>query len=144
MSVVCRPLCVINNCFKDLFLKFWLDFEGSWQNWSLYGPLLIWLQSRCISRSKGLKIEPWYLVSSSRPLPSSLCPLWQNGPQWSHVYIGLYREKHEKILSKTTRPRAMIFGMMDHLVNLYQVCWNYKPGVMNGPPRGSHVLDRLI
>ena len=32
------------------------------------------------------------------------------------LYIGLYREKHEKIfLSETIRPRAMIFGIEHHL-----------------------------
>ena len=35
-------------------------------------------------------------------------------------YIGLYREQHEKIiLSEATRPRALIFGMLYHLVDLY-------------------------
>ena len=43
-------------------------------------------------------------------------------PRGHMVYIGLYREKHEKILSETTRPRALMFGMKHHLVNLYQVC----------------------
>ena len=34
-------------------------------------------------------------------------------------YIGLYREQHEKILlSETTWPRALIFGMKYHLVVL--------------------------
>ena len=43
-----------------------------------------------------------------------------------------YREKHEKIfLSETTRPRALIFDMKHHLVNLYQVCSNYGPGAKN-------------
>ena len=47
-------------------------------------------------------------------------------------YIGLYREKHEKIfLSKTTRPRALIFGMMHILVVFYQICSNYSPGAKN-------------
>ena len=33
-------------------------------------------------------------------------------------YIGLYREQHEKIfLSETTRPRALMLGMIYHLVN---------------------------
>ena len=60
-------------------------------------------------------------------------------------YIGLYREKYEKIfLSETTRPRVMIFGMKHHLVNLNQVCSNYIHGAKNGLPRGSHVLHRLI
>ena len=51
--------------------------------------------------------------------------------------IGLYRVKHEKIfLSKTTRPRALIFGMY-HLVNFYQVCSNYSPVAKMAPPRGQ-------
>ena len=60
-------------------------------------------------------------------------------------YTGLYREQHVKIfLSETTRPRALVFGMKYHLVDLYQVCSNYSPGVKNGPVPGSHVLHRLI
>ena len=48
-------------------------------------------------------------------------------------YIVLYREKHEKIfLSETKRPRALIFGMKHHIVNIYQVCSNYIPGTKNG------------
>ena len=43
-------------------------------------------------------------------------------------YIGLYREVRGKIfLSETIRPRALIFGMKHHLVDLYQVCSNYAP-----------------
>ena len=62
-------------------------------------------------------------------------------PQCHMFYIGLYREKHEKIfLSKTTWPGALIFGMKHHLMNLYQVCLNYIPGAKIGSPRGSHVL----
>ena len=47
------------------------------------------------------------------------------------LYIGLNREKHEKIfLSETIRPRAMIFGMYrHHLVD-------YAPGAKNGPAPG--------
>ena len=67
-------------------------------------------------------------------------------------YIGLYREKHEKIfLSETIRPRALIFDMRHHLIDFYGVCSNYPPGAKNGPlgpkmasPRGSPVLHRLI
>ena len=37
-------------------------------------------------------------------------------------------EKHEKIfLSKTIRPRALIFVVWHDLVDLYQVCSNYAP-----------------
>ena len=52
-------------------------------------------------------------------------------------YIGLYRENVEKIfLSETTRPRALIFGMYHHLVDLYQVCSNNSHGAKNGPAPG--------
>ena len=55
-------------------------------------------------------------------------------PPWGHMfYTGLYREKMKKIFSETTRPRALIFGMLHHLVDLNQVCSNYAPGAKNGP-----------
>ena len=61
------------------------------------------------------------------------------------VYIGLYRETHEKnFLSKTTRPRALIFGMKHHLVNFYQVWSNLSLGPKMAPPPESHVLHRHI
>ena len=77
---------------------------------------------------------------------SNYIPGAKNGPtQGSHFYIGLYTKKHEKFFSsETTSPRALIFGMKHHLVNLYQVCSNYIPGAKNGLPQGSHVLDRPI
>ena len=57
------------------------------------------------------------------------------------LYIGLYRENHEKILlSETTRPRALIVGIMHHLVNLYQVCSNYIPGAKNDPTPGDQMF----
>ena len=56
----------------------------------------------------------------------------------SHVYIGFYREKHVKMfLSETTRLKALLFGMEQHLVNRYQVCSNYVPGAENGFASGS-------
>ena len=62
-------------------------------------------------------------------------------PRGHMFYIGLYRGKMKKIFSsETIRPRAMIFGMKQHLVNLYQVCSNYIPGAKNGQPQGLHVL----
>ena len=43
--------------------------------------------------------------------------------------IGLYRGKHEKsFLSETIRPRALIFGMYHHLVDLYPDCSDYAHG----------------
>ena len=45
-------------------------------------------------------------------------------------YIGLYSKKHEKIfLSETIWPRVLIFGMLLHLVDLYQVCSNHALGL---------------
>ena len=57
-------------------------------------------------------------------------------PQGHIFYIGSYREQHEKIFSETTRPRALIFGLYDYLVNLYQVCSNYSLGAF-GPCLGG-------
>ena len=52
-------------------------------------------------------------------------------------YIGLYREKHGKIfLSEATRPRALIFGLEHHLVDLCQVCSNYASGAILALPWG--------
>ena len=79
---------------------------------------------------------------------SNCVPGAKNGPTpGSHCFHRLnYLEKNiEKIiLSETTRPRALIFGMEHRLVNLYQVCSNYIPGAKNGPPRGLHILHRPI
>ena len=74
-----------------------------------------------------------------------VCTNYPPGAKMGHMfYIGLYREKHEKTLSDTTRPRALIFGMKHHLVNNYQVCSNNGPGPKIVWPPGSHVLHRLI
>ena len=88
---------------------------------------------------KAQSLDIGYIASPSGPLPSlfKLCPWGQKWPARGNMfYIGLYREKHEIILSETTRPRALIFSMKHHLVNLYQVCSNYIPGAKNGPPTG--------
>ena len=47
--------------------------------------------------------------------------------------IAIYQEYVGKILSETTKHRALIFGMCNHLVNLYQVLLNYAPWAKNGP-----------
>ena len=63
-------------------------------------------------------------------------------PPRGHMFsIGLNREQHEKIFSSATiRPRALIFGKKYHLVDLYQVCSNYSPWVINGPALGVTCL----
>ena len=43
-------------------------------------------------------------------------------------------------LSETARPRALIFGMVHYLVDLYQVCSNYGPGAKSGPVLGITCL----
>ena len=69
---------------------------------------------------------------------SNYVPRAKNSPASGHMlYIGLYREKHEKIfLSETIRPRALIFGMMHYLVVFYQVCSNYSPEAKIGSTSG--------
>ena len=42
-------------------------------------------------------------------------------------------------LSETIRHRALIFGMLHHLVDLYQICSNYTTGDKHGTP-GRHIL----
>ena len=59
-------------------------------------------------------------------------------------YTGLYRKKHEKVFYETTRPRALIFGMKYHIVDLCQVGSNFTLWTNYGSPKGSHVLHRLI
>ena len=38
---------------------------------------------------------------------------------------------------------ALIFGMYHHVVDLYQVCSNYAPGVKMAPPRGNMIYIGL-
>ena len=42
-------------------------------------------------------------------------------------------------LSETSRPRALIFGMKQHLVNFYQVCANFLLRPKMVPP-GGHMF----
>ena len=56
-----------------------------------------------------------------------------------------FQDENLKIFSsETTRPRALLFGMYHHLVDLYQNCSNYSPGAKNGPAPGVTGLQRLI
>ena len=50
--------------------------------------------------------------------------------------IDFQDENLKILLSETTRPSALIFGMKHHLVDLYQVCSNYAPGAKNRPAPG--------
>ena len=59
----------------------------------------------------------------------------------SHRLKIYFEMKTTKIfLSETTRPRAVIFGMKHHLVDLYQVCTNYAPGAKNGSAPGGYMF----
>ena len=67
------------------------------------------------------------------------CP-W--GPNWPHLEgvistIGLIWEKHEKIFSETTRPKACIFSMQQCLVVPYINPANHVPGVQIGYTPGA-------
>ena len=58
-------------------------------------------------------------------------------PRGHMFYIGFYSEKYEKILSETTRTRALIFGMTpsEPKPSLFYL-YTSIPGAKNGPPRG--------
>ena len=55
-------------------------------------------------------------------------------------YIGLYRENVKIFLSEPTRPRALIFGMEYHLVDLYQVSSTYTPWANKSPCPGGQMF----
>ena len=100
---------VINNCFKGhLLLNYWLDF---WPN--LVRMVLIW------PSLKFVQMVPIHCISRSHRLK-----------------IDFQDEKLKIFFSETTRPRTLVFGMMHHLVDLYQVYSNYPPGAKNGPAPG--------
>ena len=62
-------------------------------------------------------------------------------PQGYIFNIGLYREKHEKIfLSETVRPRALIFGMNHHLVDLFTKFIQIMPLGPKLPRTGDHMF----
>ena len=68
---------------------------------------------------------------------SSYSPRAKNGPTLGVTfYIDPYSGKPLKILSETRRPRSLIFGTQLCLVDLYQDCSNYSPGVKTGPALG--------
>ena len=62
------------------------------------------------------------------------------------LYIGLYREKHEKIfLSETIRPSSSFdIWYVASPCGPLQVCLNYAHEAKNDPALGSHALQRLI
>ena len=70
-------------------------------------------------------------------------PLWPKIAQpGGHMFTEAYIGKHEKIFfPETTRPKALIFGMCHHLVDLYQVSSNYAPWVKRGPPCWVHMFN---
>ena len=88
-------------------------------------------------RHKALIFGMWHHLVDLYQVCINYIPGAKIGPTRGHLLkISLYREKHEKISSKTTRPRALIFGMKHHLVNLYQVCSNNTPRAKNDPAPG--------
>ena len=64
-----------------------------------------------------------------------------NGSGLLHILVtqakNRFSTKFLKILiSETTRPAGLMFGMLHHLVDLYEVFSNYAPGAKMGPSRG--------
>ena len=68
----------------------------------------------------------------------SLFKLSPCGKKWPRPGVAcLTQGKHETImLSENTRPRALIFGMKHHQVDLYQVGSDYAPWPKMDPPWG--------
>ena len=50
----------------------------------------------------------------------------------------------KNILSETTKPRVLIFGMKPHILDRYQVCSNFASEAKSGYALGSFILHRLI
>ena len=70
---------------------------------------------------RALSLDIWYVASPSGR--SNYGPGAKIGPVAGVTfYIGLYRKTQKIFLSETIRPRALIFGMKHHLVDLYQFC----------------------
>ena len=70
-----------------------------------------------ISFTTKMTLETGASLSGALPSLFQLCTWGQKWacPRGQMFYIGLYREKHEKIfLSETIRPRALIFGILHH------------------------------
>ena len=109
MSSVCRPSCIIHNFFKHLLLlNHWPNLDETWQGCSL-GEALPKLYKRSNSTHNS----------------------------------GCHGNKKEKIAKslkiffcETRRHRALIFGMLHPLVDLYQDCSYDAPGVKTGPSTG--------
>ena len=63
----------------------------------------------------------------------------KNGPAPGVIYFKLAyigKNMKKKVISETTRPRALIFGMIHYVVVFYQDCSNCTPWAKNGPYPG--------
>ena len=59
-------------------------------------------------------------------------------PGGSHVLHRIIYVKYEKILSESTSPTALVFGIEHHQLELLQVCSYYAPGLLT--PHGGHMF----
>ena len=105
-------------------------------------------------RPSSVVLKLFYLIIFSSETTHWILTQLKNGP-WvvphrnclNMVLIGCIRRSRGKkqvlkmqfskiFLSKTTRPRAFIFGIQHHLEALYQSCSNYAPLVKIDPAPG--------
>ena len=99
-----------------------------------------------LKNHKAQNLENWYVSSCSGPV-QNLFKLFSWGQKWPRPrghqfhYIVLY-SKSLKIFSETVRPRAQIFGIQHHLVDLYQICSNYCHRVKIDPAQGVLVFTQ--
>ena len=84
---------------------------------------------------KAQSFDIWYVASPKGCLPRlfKLCPPGPKRPRPRDYQF--FIEKSLKIFSDTVRPRAQIFCMMHHLMDVYQDCSNYDPQAKNGPAK---------
>ena len=61
------------------------------------------------------------------------CPMAYN---WPIPGATCYKENIKIFCSETILPRAMIFGMLHHLVDIYQLCSNNAPEAKQGHTLG--------
>ena len=99
-----------------------------------------YLKNLLVRNHKKQSCDVWYVASPNNlllryqmmPLGSKMAP-----PRGSTVLHRVIQGKSLKIfLSKSIKPRALIFVMQHHLIVFYQDCSNYAPGVKIGPAPG--------
>ena len=77
--------------------------------------------------------------------PDKKGPLLASPQVTFHIFkLGKHKKSCLKPQTSNWQPRNLIFGMQNHLVDLYQVCSNYGPEAKNSPLLESQVLCKFF